>query len=93
MEIKKEIQQDIEKYASINALAGLEGGKILVKSLKSDVLSSINFLTGNYKTVPEIELRASIAKLEANLSLYRVITRAEKNKLMAIEELENILEE
>lgn len=89
----KEIQEDIDKYASISALSNLEGGKILIGGLKSDILSAISFLSGNYKTAPEMELRTVCAKLDINLNLYRAMTRAEKNKQLAIEELENLLAE
>ena len=84
---EKEIKEDIKKYASIDSLADSEGGKILIESLLSDISSSVDYLVSSYKECEHTKLITAIAKLEAKLDLYRVISRAKTNKELATEAL------
>lgn len=90
---QNEIQEDVSLYKSLDALAHSDGGKILIDSLGKDVVNSVDNLTAKYKEASHIELISIIAKLQSDLSLLRVLTRAEKNKEQAQEELKKLLEE
>lgn len=90
---KNEVEQDVDLYSSLDAVAHSEGGKILIENLKSDVVNSVESLLSNYKTSDEMLLRSTIAKLQSDLGILRALTRSEKNKKMAEEELKKILAE
>ena len=92
-EFVKEVESDIDKYKSISSLKNLDGGKLLVRSLESDVASSVNILLGSYKSANHVELLSIIAKLDSNLSLLRVLVNSDKNLELATEELTRILAE
>jgi len=89
---QKAVQDDLDKYHAINAIANQEGGKILIKSLESDVVAGVETVISLYKG-DEMELRSTIAKLSANLSLLRVFKRAVKNEEELRKELVALLEE
>ena len=87
----EEVSEDIAKYKSISSLCNLDGGKILIDSLESDVRSSIENIISGYKKLNHIEIIALVAKLEANLNLLKVLTRADKNLEFAQEEYKKML--
>lgn len=89
---QKTIQEDIDKYHAINAIANQEGGKVLIKSLEADVVAGVETIISLYKG-NEMELRSTIAKLSANLNLLRVFKRAAKNEEELRKELATLLEE
>lgn len=89
----QEIQEDVNIYKSLDSLAHSEGGKILIESLGKDVVNGVESLLSKYKDAPEMDLRSTIAKLQSDLALLRVLTRSEKNKKQAEEELQKLLEE
>lgn len=89
----EEVNKDVDTFKALDALAHSDGGIIIIDSLKKDVVNSVESLISKYRVAPEIELRASIAKLHADLSLLRVLTRSEANKKLAQEELEKLLAE
>ena len=88
-----DIKKDIQKYSSIDAISNSQGGKIVVTSLRKDVVSTIDELISKYKTLSHTEMIALCATLHARLSLLRVLTRAKKLKKYAMEEMEFILKE
>lgn len=83
------IAEDIDSYAAIAAVSNTEGGAILLKALYRDIAGAVEGLVGGYKTVPDVELRALCAVLEARIQLARTINRAETNKTLA----EDVLKE
>lgn len=89
--MNKEIEDDISKYAKLESLANNEGGKLLIDSSEKDIINSIDTIIGKYKEASHIELIAIIARLEARLSLLRTLTNAGKNKKLAKQELERLL--
>lgn len=89
---QKAVQEDIDKYHAINAIANQEGGKVLIKSLEADVVAGVETIISLYKG-NEMELRSTIAKLSANLNLLRVFKRAAKNEKEMRKELATLLEE
>jgi len=89
---KEEVQEDLDVMKALDAVAHSEGGKLLAKSLGSDVVSTVDSLLSKYKTASHMELVTSLAKLQSDLSLLRVLTRAETNKKDAEEALELLAE-
>lgn len=93
MDKKEEIKKDIQKFSAIEAVSNTTGGKILLKSLQKDVVSTIDELSSKYKTTSHLEMIALCAKLSEKLILLRVLNKAKKLKKLAQEELEFILQE
>lgn len=90
---KEEVTKDIQKFSAIDAVSSTVGGKIIVKSLQKDIVSSIDELCSKYKTVSHIEMIAICARLSEKLTLLRVLTKAKNLKKLAQEEMEFILKE
>jgi hypothetical protein len=87
----KEVEGDLKTYASLQSVANSDGGKLLIKGLKKDVLSAIDLLIGSYKTAPEIELRTACASLRERITLLRALNRAPNLKRYAQKELDELL--
>lgn len=86
-ENKKAIKEDIKTYTSLEALKNSEGGQILMKSLKKDIVFGIDEAVTKFKTASHTELIAILAKVGERLNVYRSIDRSLKNKKLAIEVL------
>lgn len=85
------IRNDIGTYASIESVANSNGGTLIIKGLKKDVIGSIDVLISSFKTAPDIELRAACASLRERITLLRAFTRASKQKKYAQKELDELL--
>ena len=86
---EEEITKDIKKYKAIDAVGSSVGGKIIIKEIKSDVISTIEQLSSGYGSLSHIELIALCAGLNEKLTMLRLIRNAKENKAMAIEALED----
>ena len=80
------------KYKAILAALETEGGKILLESLRQDIASDVERLSGLLNG-SHVEIQAAIAKLNADLNFYRVLKRANNNVILAEEVLAKLLEE
>lgn len=76
----KDMTEDLGKVSAITAIQNSEGGQILVRSLITDVVSSVDTLSLKYATLSLQEFIALCADMKSKLDLLRVITRAKKNK-------------
>jgi hypothetical protein len=85
------VEEDLSKYAALEALQNSEGGIILISTLKQDIIGIINDLKGCYRTASHTELIALISKLEARVDILRSITRAKKNYDLANDYLDSII--
>jgi hypothetical protein len=85
MEIREEIQKDIDKYKSIAEVLETDGGKIIKEKLESDFFSLVEELISKYKTVEN--LVPIVAGIDKTLDLLRTLTGAESNKDMILEAL------
>jgi len=88
----KEVKGDIKLYADLEAVKNSNGGKRILKGLGSDIVSAIDKLCQSYKTASHIEIIALIAGLDERLGIFRTLNRSSKNKEMAKNELEELLE-
>src|SRR5665213_1588526 len=85
------IADDLKTYASLEALTASDGGKLIIKGLRKDILSAIDKLIASYRTAPEIELRTTCAVLGERFTLLRAFVRAPKQKQGAQKELDELL--
>jgi ribosomal protein S7 len=90
---KKSVQKDVGTYSALEAVEKSEGGQIILAGLRKDIVSAIDTLSSKYKDASYEILVALSAKISVSLALYRLITRANKNKKMAVEELTILLNE
>lgn len=90
---KQMVKDDIGKYMSLEVLAKSEGGELLLTSLKKDIMASIDYIGSKFSTCTHGELIGVCAKLSERITLFRTISRSSKNKKLAIEELNLLLEE
>lgn len=86
--MSKELKDEIRKHNALQALPNLEGGKILVETLKKDITDVINEICLKHKTATHIELVTICVKLNERLNILKMITGAKKRKKAAQEELE-----
>jgi hypothetical protein len=89
----KDVQDEIKRTTDIESAIQSEGGQIIMKSLKSDIVSAINELCSSYKTATPTELVALAARLRERFVLYQGLNGITKAKEMAIKDLEDILKE
>jgi hypothetical protein len=82
----EDIKKDIKRYKSIVSVLNLEGGKLLLKTIKKDVQDDIEGVISLYGA-PELELRAKVAKLKADLALLQVLTRSKSQLKLAMDAL------
>ncbi len=86
------VTDDLDRYEPLAVLASTDGGKVILESLRLDILSAIGSLN-KYKTASHAELMAACATLTERLNIYRSLTNAKKNKEGALIALEKILNE
>ena len=89
----KLIKKDIGVFASLEAVKNSEGGQLITKSLKKDILSTIDQISTTYKTANHAELIALSARLSEKIALLRTIFRSSAKKKMAMDELSDVLDE
>lgn len=90
---RDEVKTQIETYGSIEAVANSRGGKVIIKSLKKDIVSGLDELCNKFKVGSHVEIIAIIAKLSERLNILRTLTRAEKNKKVFEQELAELISE
>jgi len=85
------IAQDADRYSALYAAATSKGGKILIESLKQDIVAGVDKITVGYATLPEGELRAVCAALGINRSLVQSLTRSKDNFEGALDALDELI--
>ncbi len=86
------IAEDLDKYEYLSILADTEGGQLLIKNLRDDVVSAI-VSCSKYKSASHAELMATCATITERLNMLRSLTRAKMNKQGALDALDKALEE
>lgn len=87
----KDVQEDIDKHKAIAAIAEQEGGKILIEGLKASIAGDVETILSLFRG-EEMNLRCAVAKLHADLSLYRILKRAPEYAKIAEGALEKLLQ-
>jgi hypothetical protein len=85
----KEILTERDEKQALKALADQEGGQIVIAAVLSDITRFVTQLTSEYRTGSHFDLVRICADLNASLSLYRSLTRAEKH----VKEIDEIIKE
>jgi len=83
----KEIEKDLDIYASLDVLADSEGGKLLISKLATDIISLAGTLGTKYKSSTHAELVGFCADLDSKYTMLLSLTRAKKNKDLATDAL------
>lgn len=87
----KLIADELDRVAAISAIADMEGGKLLISQLISEIVSSIDTLSTKYRTLTIQEFIGHCADMESKLSLVRTLKKARKNKDIAETDLAEAL--
>lgn len=85
------LNEQLEKYLDIDVFSSSEAGKILIKSLKSDIIFALTRVLNKYEDTPASELVPYIATLKARIDLLRTLTRAKTNKEILEKELDEMI--
>ncbi len=86
-EIKKEdlpeesqgLLDELGNYKALDALKNSDGGKFLVENMRDSIVFEVNTLVAGYKDMPELEIRARLAKLSIYIPLVQTLVRAKPN--------------
>lgn len=89
----KEIKDELGTFTALEAVANSEGGKLLIATHMSDVVSIVDALGANYSTYQHTQLMAMCAEMKTKLDMVRTLTRAEKNKKFMQETLTAALQQ
>lgn len=87
----QELDSDLKKITPLDVLARSAGGKILVDGLLTDIVSSIDTLCSNYKTMTMQEFVANACGIKEKLDLARAIKNAKDAKTFLENELKETL--
>lgn len=87
---QEEITDDIKRYKAIETMFKSNGGRIILKDIKSDVISTIDQLSTKYGELTHIEMIALCAGLNEKLTMMKLMKNTKENKAMAIEALEGL---
>lgn len=83
------IADDLDNVSSISVIADMDGGKLLIKSLVKDIISSVDTLCAKYGTLTTQEFVGLSADMKSKIDLVRVLKNSKKNK----EYLHDLLEQ
>ena len=86
---KEEIEADLKEISKISVISDTEGGKVLLKSLLSDIAGGVSTLCNKNSTMTLQEFISVCALMKANVDLYCALGKAKQNK----EYLETLLAE
>ena len=84
-----ELLVELGEKTSIKAVAESEGGKLIIRQAKREIVALIDELCGTYKKGTHPEIVSLIAKIEARTAILRILLKAEKN----VKDAEMYLEE
>ena len=83
--------QEVKLYKGLDVLAKSDGGEALLANLRERIATSVETLRSLLKG-SEMDIRSTIAQLNADLYVYRTLLNAEQNAKISEEELEALLE-
>jgi len=84
---KTEEEELLVTFHDLKVLGQTPGGQILVDAYTKDIISSLNQLAYQYKTLTHMEMIAVCAGLQEKMNVVRTITRAEEAERELIEQL------
>ena len=87
------LAEDADKLHDLKTVFDMEGGKVLVDALISDVVNAVSKLSSNYSELTRDQLVSVAAHISVNLALARTLTRSTENLKYADEALKEALSE
>lgn len=87
------LADDADKLHDLKAIFDMEGGKMLVDALITDVVGSVDRLASGYADLTRDEFASLAAHISVNLALARTLTRSTENLKYADEALKDALSE
>lgn len=88
-----EMGSELDNFIGLDALSISDGGKLLIGSLKKDIITTIETLASGYKELTQTQFIGHCAGLKERLDILRALTRARKNKEFITEEINKLLDE
>lgn len=85
------LEDNVGKYSVLEALARSEGGKYLREASVKDIISSLEILGKDFKTLSLQEFISIGAKVHEKFTTLKTLTNSIENKKGAIEALEEYL--
>ena len=74
------MMDDRDKAGAIEALASSKGGKIIMRGLMKDIVTTVDFIATKYNSLTHTDFIAAGADLSNKLTMYRVFVNSRKNK-------------
>lgn len=88
---KKEMLDDLDRYKALDAIVNQEGGKVLLATFRTIIAQDVENILSLFRG-EEMALRCAVAKLQVDLSFFRVLIRAKENAKLTEEALEKLME-
>lgn len=79
-------KKEIEKLEDLSVMSKTPGGIFLITSSKQTCINIIEQISNNYSSMNEVEIKTLCSKLNANLSMYQLLTGID-NQVESIKEL------
>lgn len=87
------LADEADLFHSLKAVYNTDGGKLVVSRLVRDVVSRVNWLSGNYQEASDMRLRTECAAIASLLGVAKLLTKAEENETFLNEQIAQALEE
>ena len=84
---KTEEEVLLDTYHDLKVLGQTPGGKVLVDAYTRDIVSAVNQLAHQYRSLTHVEMIAICAGMNEKLSVVHTITRAEEAERELTEQL------
>ena len=84
----KDIEKEIKKYTGLERLKNNKDGQILISYLKDGLITEIDTLLMEYRNGNINTLTPIIARIDERLAILRLLTKAENNKELWLDILE-----
>lgn len=67
-------KEELKKLESLKTLSETPGGEYLINNCRDLTISNIEELVNSYQSKTLVEIQALCAKIQANLSMYKLLT-------------------
>jgi len=91
--MQKETENNLKECKEITAMANSNGGKIILKQLHKKIINAIITLTTDYPDMNEVNIKAILGEVNANMEIVSTIKQAEANEGFYEKELDLIIKD
>lgn len=85
-------EEKLKENKNLFAVAEMDGGKILIEKLQENIKYAILNLSSEYEEMTEIQMKATVSIISANMDILKMLKGAEKNKKFFEKEVKEIIE-